>query len=115
MNGRRIAAGTLLLSAVAIAACGTARKGEPLAGVIALAPPQRHGAELFARHCHKCHPGGEGGLGPSLNDKPLPSFLIRTQVRAGMGVMPSYSEEEIDDREMKDLLAYLDALHDHGG
>jgi mono/diheme cytochrome c family protein len=107
--------GGLAAAALVAAACGTARKGEPLAGELVLDPALLEGARVYAQHCDKCHPGGEAGLGPSLNDKPLPSFLIRTQVRAGMGVMPSFGDDEIDDASLDRILDYLDALDRHGG
>jgi mono/diheme cytochrome c family protein len=58
-------------------------------------------------HCHACHPGGEAGLGPALNDKPLPGLLVRLQVRTGMGAMPAFSPRELSDGELRDLIAYL--------
>jgi mono/diheme cytochrome c family protein len=36
--------------------------------------------------------------------------LIRFQVRHGLGAMPAFSEKEIGDRELDDLVAYLKAL-----
>ena len=57
-----------------------------------------------------CHPGGEGGLGPSLNDKLLPAVAIRTQVRHGLGVMPHFPEKEIPPKELEALVAYMKAL-----
>jgi len=75
----------------------------------------RRGEQLFMRYCNPCHPGGEGGVGPSLNDKPAPRFLVRTQVRAGLGAMPSFSRDEIDDHALDDLLDYVFALRHHGG
>lgn len=60
--------------------------------------------------CHKCHPGGEAGLGPAINNKPLPDFLKRVQIRHGLGVMPSFAKEEISDQELEALLDYMTAL-----
>ena len=60
--------------------------------------------------CQQCHPGGEAGLGPALNDKPLPEFLKKFQVRHGLGTMPSFSEKEISDQQLEDLMEYLKAL-----
>lgn len=94
--------------------CGTARRSEPLAGPMRLEDTQlASGRQVFVTHCQQCHPGGEGGLGPALNNKPLPDFLIRLQVRQGLGVMPAFDEKEISDAEMEDLLAYLGALKRH--
>src|SRR4051812_46878013 len=48
------------------------------------------GKELFDRNCYQCHPGGETGLAPAINDKPVPAWLMKTQMRAGLGAMPSF-------------------------
>ena len=53
------------------------------------------GMKLFMRTCNKCHPGGEKGIGPSLNDKALPNFLIHWQVRLGVGDMPKFTDEQL--------------------
>jgi mono/diheme cytochrome c family protein len=65
-------------------------------------------------HCQKCHPGGEAGLGPALNDKPLPVFLMRFQVRKGLGAMPAFPESRISGDELDDLLKYVVAFRRHG-
>lgn len=97
-------------------ACGSARRGEPIAGPLVLTSESaRRGERVFMRECHACHPGGEAGLGPSLNDKPAPRFLLRTQVRRGLGAMPAFPETRIDDRAMEDLLDYVLVLRRHGG
>jgi mono/diheme cytochrome c family protein len=72
-----------------------------------------HGRQVFMRFCNGCHPNGEGGLGPALNNKLLPGFLIKFQVRHGLGVMPSFSDDVISDEELDDLAGYLVALRHH--
>lgn len=62
--------------------------------------------------CHQCHPGGMAGLGPSLNDKPLPGFLVRTQVREGLGAMPSFDEDELNDADLDQLVAFVGRLRE---
>lgn len=99
----------LLLLLASLSAC-TARRGEPFGPVELASEEARHGEEVFMRHCHQCHPGGEAGLGPAINNKPLPGFLIRMQVRRGLGVMPSFSEEMIPPRDVDALIAYLKEL-----
>src|SRR5688500_8098883 len=87
-------AGALVL----MAGCGSPRRGEPISGVVPLKEPDiERGAVVFQRYCHQCHPGGEGGLGPSLNDKPAPGWLMKTQVRLGLGTMPSFKEDVISE------------------
>ena len=68
------------------------------------------GEQVFAARCHQCHPGGAGGLGPAINDKPLPVALMKTQVREGLGAMPAFSQAEINDDELEDVIRYLKAL-----
>lgn len=95
--------------------CGSARRSEPLTGPMRMEEPSViQGRQVFSMHCHQCHPGGEGGLGPALNNKPLPGFLVRLQVRQGLGAMPGFSKEEISEKEMDDLISYLNALRRHG-
>jgi mono/diheme cytochrome c family protein len=104
----------LLALAVVVASCGSARRSEPIVGPIALSPTAVRGEQVFMRNCHECHPKGEGGLAPSLNDKPLPGFLIRLQVRNGLGAMPEFGSDQISDVELADLVAYLHVLTRQG-
>lgn len=68
------------------------------------------GKVLFDRYCNSCHPGGTSGVGPALNNKPLPGFMVRFQIRNGVGVMPAFTEEVISDKESKQIVAYMKAL-----
>jgi mono/diheme cytochrome c family protein len=105
----------LLASALLVAACASARRGEAVAGPMTLDDAAvRRGQIVFFEHCHKCHPRGEAGLGPALNDKPFPGFLKRFQIRHGLGAMPSFPDERIGSRQLDDLLDYLAALRAHG-
>lgn len=93
----------------------SARRSEPVAGPLPITTAQtEQGQKLFMLHCQQCHPGGEAGLGPALNNKPLPSFLITFQVRHGLGAMPAFSEEEITASQLDAIVAYLHALRSHG-
>ncbi|CAN5827949.1 hypothetical protein BH23GEM6_BH23GEM6_22040 [soil metagenome] len=99
---------SILLTA---AACGTARRSEPLTGEHHLASAQLvRGEIVYSLQCAQCHPGGEAGLGPSINDKPLPTWLIRFQVRNGLGVMPAFSREQISPEDLDALILYLKVL-----
>jgi mono/diheme cytochrome c family protein len=94
--------------------CGSPRRGEPHAEPLEIdSPALASGQRVFLRYCHPCHPGGEGGVGPALNHKALPGFLIRLQVRRGLGAMPSFSEEQISDQELNDLVEYMQELRGH--
>jgi mono/diheme cytochrome c family protein len=101
----------LALVCLWIAACGTARRGEPLTGGVRLTEPvAQRGALVFFEHCHQCHTGGESGLGPAINDKPLPGFLMKFQVRHGLGAMPAFDERRISDADLDALIEYLKSL-----
>ncbi len=96
--------------------CGSERRSEPLVGRFApKSGAETHGERVFFTFCHQCHPGGEAGLGPAINDKPVPGAAIRLQVREGLGAMPAFEATEIPDRDLDDLIAYLSALREHGG
>jgi mono/diheme cytochrome c family protein len=87
------------------------RRGEPLDRVPVLdTAAEQNGQIVFMRNCDQCHPQGDGGLGPALNNKPAPPALIKFQVRRGLGAMPAFSEEDITDAELDDLVAYVVAL-----
>ena len=98
----------LLLS---LSYCGTARRGTPLYAPLTVENAAvANGETVYMTSCQKCHPGGAAGLGPAINDKPLPGFLLRFQVRNGLGVMPAFKEDVISDEQLDDLVAYLKAL-----
>ncbi len=94
--------------------CGTARRSEPLVGPAPVSNPQvERGRIAFMHYCDRCHPGGEGGLGPALNNKPLPGWLIKSQVRVGLGSMPDFVIQRLPPAELDDLVAYLLVLRHH--
>ena len=96
-----------LLAASAVA-CGSARRSEPLIGEKTSPNAQiALGEQVFDRECSQCHPGGEGGLGPALNNKPAPQWAIRFQVRHGLGAMPRFSEREISDEQLSAVTTYM--------
>ena len=100
--------GAALLIAVALTACRSVRRGEAVGRPVqTTSSAVAHGRAVFQEHCYRCHPGGEGGLGPALNDKPAPRFLMKTQVRVGLGAMPSFSEDQIGPHELDDLITYV--------
>ena len=106
--------GILLVLLGLAAGCHSVRRGEPIVGPLKTNDPAvQHGRIVFARKCDSCHPGGEGGLGPGLNDKPLPVFAMKLQVRTGLvgfKVMPSFDQHQIPSEDLDDLMAYLKAL-----
>ncbi len=104
-----LTAAALLL--FALSACAPAYRGEPLTGPLELTTSTLVlGQRVFDANCHQCHPGGAGGLGPSLNDKPLPGQLIAYQVRHGLGAMPAFSPERLSDAQLTALVLYMEEL-----
>lgn len=108
--GRPIVCAALTGVCLITLACGAARRGEPLATPVKLDERAERGRAVFMANCQQCHPGGEAGLGPALNDKPFPEFLKKFQVRHGLGTMPSFSEQQISDEQLDNLMEYLKAL-----
>jgi mono/diheme cytochrome c family protein len=93
-----------------IAACGSARRSEPIASAASNDPEVQRGAVLFDRHCDKCHTGGEAAMGPSIANKPLPEFLMQFQARHGLGTMPGFKKDQISDAELEAITKYLRSL-----
>lgn len=113
-HARRIA---LAAAVLALGGCHrerTARRSEPLVGpLVTTEANQERGRLVFAQNCYKCHPGGEAGLGPSLNDRRRPLSLKKFQIRHAMGAMPSFDKTQISDSDLQDLMAYLAVLRKH--
>jgi mono/diheme cytochrome c family protein len=97
----------------ALVGCGSARRGEPVAGPLALSEEGRRGQIVFMVHCEQCHPGGEAGLGPALTNTPPPVWLQRQQVRLGAGSMPAFGRDELAPDDLDALADYLRALRRH--
>jgi mono/diheme cytochrome c family protein len=107
MNAKLFALGFFFL----FCGCHSVRRGEPIVGPLRMADPEvEHGRTVFLKNCHQCHPNGEAGLGPALNNKPAPVFLMKTQVRVGLGAMPRFSKDEIPPNDLDALMAYVIAL-----
>jgi mono/diheme cytochrome c family protein len=105
----------LLLAGLAVVTACSARRSEPIVGPLPIADEHvLRGQQVFMQQCHQCHPGGEAGLGPAINNKPLPGFLIKLQVRQGFGAMPAFTEHHLSSEELDDVVTYLKALRKHG-
>lgn len=106
----------LLLLSGLFFSCGTARRGEPIAGkLMAKNERVKHGELVFMKNCQQCHPGGEAGEGPSINNVPLPGGVMKFRVRSkafllGLGRMPSFKKHEITGGDLNDLVKYLKAI-----
>jgi len=97
----------LPLAIFLLVGCHTARRGEPITGPLHLSPPGERGRLVFQQRCYQCHPNGEAGLGPALNNKPAPKRLMKTQVRLGLGAMPRFDHLAIPQNDLDDLMAYI--------
>jgi len=101
----------LTLALLGLTACGTARRGAPIQPEPVFTDSTLvRGEQIFMHYCNGCHPGGRGGLGLAINNKPLPAFLIRFQIRKGIGVMPGFSDEVISDEDVRAVARYLVAV-----
>jgi mono/diheme cytochrome c family protein len=106
---------SFILPTLLVAGCHSTRRGEPITGPMQISDPEvARGRLVFLKNCYQCHPGGEAGLGPALNNKPAPVFLMKTQVRVGLGAMPSFSKEQISSADLDRLMAYVIALRKSG-
>ena len=90
----------------------SSRRSEPIKQKQFVSKTSRiaNGQKVFMNHCQKCHPGGEGGLGPAINSNPAPQFIKRFQMRHGLGVMPSFKKDEISKSDLRDISKYLHAI-----
>ncbi len=88
-----------------------ARKSEPIKQKQFIPENERvaNGEMVFMANCQKCHPGGESGLAPAINSNPAPQFIKRFQMRHGLGVMPSFKQNEISQKDLNDVSKYLKA------
>ena len=87
------------------------RKSEPIKGKYFTPASEEvsNGERVYMMHCQKCHPGGEAGLGPSINANPAPQVNKRFQIPHGLGVMPSFKKDEISKSDLRDISKYLKA------
>ena len=78
------------------------------------------GQAIFERaNCAMCHPGGNNTMapghpvkGPEFARKYAEDSLLESIIRKGFPEvgMPAFSKEQIDDKEMKELIAYVRTL-----
>lgn len=93
------------------AGCSSTRRDALVARQVNIS--NRHleiGQRVFMAECNQCHPGGAAGLGPALNNKPIPAIALRFQVRHGVGAMPRFGHSQISSEALNDLVLYVKAL-----
>ena len=110
MKTQNLNIGLILFTCFLLSGC-SARRGEPFKGAMSIGDESvNRGKLVFMKYCNRCHPGGEQGVGLSLNNRPMPGIYMRTQVRFGFGPMPAFNKKVISHGQMKDLIHYLKAL-----
>lgn len=78
------------------------------------APPEGNGSDgarwFSMQHCDGCHgSNGVGGGAPEIRGLGLSYGELRAKVRkSGSAIMPSYSAEQLSDKEIADILAFLE-------
>lgn len=103
-----------LLLPLLVSGCRSVRRGEPIQGALDVSDPRiARGQQVYARNCAMCHPGGEGGLGPALNQMPFPRWLMKVQVRTGLGVMPDFDQHTVSSEDLDALVNYSLAIRRH--
>jgi mono/diheme cytochrome c family protein len=73
------------------------------------------GRLVFKKNCQQCHPNGESGVGPELNNVRVPKFLIKARVRSRAfllwtGRMPQFDKHEISPKELNSLVYFIKTL-----
>ena len=66
------------------------------------------GKTVFDANCNACHPGGDKGVGPAVKGASADS--VKTIVRSGKGAMPAFAADKINDKQLTDLIAYVQSL-----
>ena len=106
-----VAIASAMLLTIFSTGCASSRRDALVARQVNISNRQLEiGQRVFMAECNQCHPGGAAGLGPALNNKPIPGFALRFQVRHGLGAMPKFSHAEISSEALSDLVLYVKTL-----
>ena len=97
----------ILLLVLQVNSCSAPKQLLYVEPVEALPEDLQRGKVLFEEYCATCHPNGMTGVGLAIVNKPLPEFLIKFQIRNGVGVMPAFGEDELTDEEVDQIAEYL--------
>lgn len=114
---RGVKISSMMLVTGLLLSCGSPRRAQKnMSGAAANEDPElAMGREVFKSQCQKCHPNGEGGAGPAINNLRLPRVALRYRVRSRSillwtGRMPSFEKSEISKRELNSLISFLKNL-----
>lgn len=66
------------------------------------------GKTLFNSLCNACHPNGKAGVGPAVTG--LSEEAVRATTRKGKGSMPGFSETQVSEGQLAELVAYIKSL-----
>lgn len=85
--------------------------------ILAMKGDPKEGWKLFSRACNDCHPTAKkAGIGTQLVRRRPPSNMkkwkvnIAAKVRGGGFIMPFYGEDRLSDRDISDIVAFLEKL-----
>ncbi|MBI2914954.1 MAG: cytochrome c [Firmicutes bacterium] len=63
-----------------------------------------------SKGCSACHGAeAQGGIGPNLKTPKREASLITTIMRSGKGMMPAYTQSQVGDDEIQNIIAFLQA------
>ena len=105
---------------VMISSCSARRVGKEWDMSESSDPVLKEGRLVFKLNCQRCHPAGEAGVGPPLNNIRLPGFLIKARVRSRAfllwtGRMPQFDKHEISRKELRSLVRFMKEMERSGG
>ncbi|HEX5242577.1 MAG TPA: cytochrome c [Tepidisphaeraceae bacterium] len=106
-----IAGAIAMVTTIFSTGCASSRRDALVARQVNVSNRQLEiGQRVFMAECNQCHPGGAAGLGPAINNKPIPGFVLRFQVRHGLGAMPKFDHSQISSQALTDLVLYVKTL-----
>jgi mono/diheme cytochrome c family protein len=106
-----IAAAAALVTAALSCSGPGARRDTPVTEEFHPSSPEADRGQIaFMQNCHQCHPNGGAGLGPAINNKPVPKWLIETQIHEGLGAMPAFHHNRLSDQDAHAIATYLKEL-----
>jgi mono/diheme cytochrome c family protein len=97
------------------AECSARRVGKDMSTSTSEDPVIKEGRFVFKQQCQRCHPNGEAGVGPPINNLHLPRFLLKVRIRSRAfllwtGRMPSFKKDEVSKEQLKALVTFIKAM-----